>query len=405
MWRVPLPLIGGGGDIAVTIDSDTYIGDLHTWLGGPTGIRDVQITADGADVGEIIITTAFASGSTFEFIAVNGGRFLGEGGNGGNGGQDLGSTGEAGDEGEDGTAAITNQGTFAVSINVDDGFLFGGGGGGGGGAYTDTGTGGDAGGGGGGGQGWSGGTGGFAGASIGLPPATDGTAGTRIGAGSAGDGGGVSATSDGGDGGTWGLGGKSGRSSNLIGGVGGFGSLFYYGGLGGKAGRAYSGSNLTLSGSSSEATLRSQGRILGETSSNALNVPSLMFNFWAGDIQPTNDNIGITFQSTGSTLEINTTQSPTASTQYYLIGGSGTGANYQVRTRGLTGDIDGAFASEAASPGTWVTLSSSRSWWHNYTSSGTRAALFELRRSDIPSVGADDVMASVFLKTSMESEP
>lgn len=407
MWRSPLPLFGGGGDISVVIDSDTYIGDLFVWLGSPTGIRAVQITADAADVGEIWIPTDFAVGSTFEFIGINGGRFLGEGGNGGGGGADFGSTGEAGAPGSDGRPAIQNFGTYPVSIDVDDGFLFGGGGGGGGGAYTDTGTGGDAGGGGGGGQGWSGGALGLGGNSIGLPPAEDGTAGTRLTAGAGGDGGGLSPVNGaGGGGGTWGLGGRSGRTSDLLSGVGFGASFFYYGGLGGQAGAAYQGGNLTLSGVETEATLRAQGRILGEIGPDYITVPSFSLNYWSGEVGiPYNGNAGINFLSTGATLEIDTNSSPTASTVYYLTGGSGTGADYQVRIRGLSGDREGTISTSAAADGTWVQININRQWFNNFTGTGRWAALFELRRNDIPSVGADDVMASFFVKSVYEAEP
>ena len=409
VFYVPPPLFAGSAaDIELVIDSDTYIGDLYVFLGSPTGKKNVLITLDGADAGEISITTDWAIGSTFEFVAINGGRYIGEGGNGGAGGIDLGATGEAGGPGTDGTPAIENLGTYAVSINVDDGFLFGGGGGGGGGSYNDTGTGGDAGGGGGGGQGWSGGAGGAAGINIGLPPATPGTAGTRTAAGAAGSGGGISATtSAGGAGGTWGLGGRTGRSTNMLQGVGFAASFFYYGGLGGDAGEAYKGTNLTLSGATSEADLRTAGRILGEigTGGGYLTLPS-NFNFWGFDIQPTNDNIGISFSQLGYTQEIDTTSSPSASTQYFITGGSGTGANYQVRTRGLSGDSDPSYwDTSAAGAGTWVTVSSLRQYYENFTGGGSAGHLMEMRRSDIPSVGADDVMASFYVKVTMESEP
>ena len=405
MFIIPPPLFAGSqADISLTIDSDTYIGDLYTFLGSPSGKKNVEITVDGADVGEIIISTSWTAGSTFSFIAVNGGRILGEGGDGGNGAPDYGATGEAGSAGGNGTAAIKNNGTYPVSINVDDGFLFGGGGGGGGGSYTDTGTGGDGGGGGGGGQGWSGGSFGFGGnPSEGLPAPGPGTAGTRSVQGFPGAGGGpgFSATSNGGEGGTWGLGGRTGRSSNILAGFGIGSSFQYHGGLGGDAGNAYQGSNLTLSGSDSEATLRAAGRILGELGFG-LRGPSLSFSFAGFDIQPTNDDIGIAFQTDGRTIEINTTTSPTASSTYYAPGASG--ANYQVRVRGLTGDTDDA-PDIGTTPGTWATINTLRQFYWNFTGNGAKAALFEMRRSDIPGVGTDDVMLSFYLKVVMESEP
>ena len=409
MWNVPPVLIAGDlANVVQTITMDTDIGNLFDFLGQPGGVRNVSITVDGADVGNILITTEWALGSTFEFIAINGGRFLGDGGDAGAGGADFGATGEAGLPGQDGGHAITNQGTYPVSIDVDDGFLFGGGGGGGGGSYTDTGTGGDAGGGGGGGQGYNGGAAGAGGSpSIGIPPPTPGSPGTRFNNGLGGIAGGFTdVDGGGGDGGGFGLGGRTGRSSNIIQGVGGFGSFFYYGGLGGNAGRAYSGSNLTLSGVDDEATLRAAGRILGETGPDYLTVPGFSFNFFGFDIQPTNDNIGISFQSGGATLEINTTGAPpTPSTLYYLTGGTGTGANYQVRTSGRTNDSDPSYWDTGAGAGVWQTISVLRQYFENYTASGTAAHLMEMRRSDIPGVGADDVMASFYVKVSMESEP
>lgn len=417
MWRIPPPLVAGIGDAqSALITSDTYVGDLYTYLGSPSGRQDVTITVDGADAGEIIITNAWTAGSTFTFIATNNGRILGMGGAGGAGAPDLGATGDVATAGTSGTAAITNQGNYSVAIDADDGYIYGGGGGGGGGSYTDTGAGGDPGGGGGGGQGWTGGAGGAAGNPFtGVPAPTAGTAGTRSLAGSGGSGGGVTiGTSDGGDGGTWGLGGATGRSSDMLVGFGEFAVFLYHGGLGGSAGRAYSSSasQATYSGAKSEATLRSEGRIKGETGGggNYLVLPSFNFNVVGFDIQPTNDSIGVGFQSDGAYLKVDTTKvpAPTPSTTYWLTGGSGTGSEWEVRERGETGDTDGgAWTSQAAVPGTWVQLSTFMQWSKNYTGSGAKAALFEFRRSDIPGTTStsDEVMGSVFVKIAISSEP
>lgn len=400
MWRIPSPLISGSGaDIVETITSDTYIGDLYTYLGSPAGVKAVVLTVDAVLAGEIIISNSFAIGSTFSFIAINGGRFVGVGGNGGAGGPDFGATGEAGVAGTSGSAAIKNNGTYPVSINVDDGYLFGGGGGGGGGSYTDTGTDGDAGGGGGGGQGFYGGTGGTVGPYLGVPAPVAGTAGTISTAGAGGTSGGLS-EGDGGDGGTWGLGGKTGRSSNLVS-FGSFGSFFYYGGNGGDAGDAYNGvSAATLSGATSETALRAAGRILGEFNRPKLVLPST-FSFDGSSA--TAANIGISFQSTGATLEINSTQSPSPSTVYYLTNGSGTGSNYEVRVRGLSGDVDGTFATQAAVPGTWADISTLRQWYWSVLNQ-TKGALFEIRRADIVGTTStsDEVMQSFYVKVSHE---
>jgi hypothetical protein len=131
MWRIPPPLVAGIGDAqSALITSDTYVGDLYTYLGSPSGRQDVTITVDGADAGEIIITNAWTAGSTFTFIATNNGRILGMGGAGGAGAPDLGATGDVATAGTSGTAAITNQGNYSVAIDADDGYIYGGGGGG-----------------------------------------------------------------------------------------------------------------------------------------------------------------------------------------------------------------------------------------------------------------------------------
>lgn len=408
MWRIPPPMIAGSqADISLTISEDTLVGDLYVFLGSPSGKKNVELTVDGADAGQIIVNSSWATGSTFSFITVNGGRILGIGGNGGNGGPDFGTTGDFATGGNSGGDAIYNSGNYLCSLNIDDGFLFGGGGGGGGGSYTyiSAGEGGDPGGGGGGGQGFTGGLGGLGGNPFqGFPAPSPGTAGSISAAGVGGQTGVFDDTTWGGDGGGWGLGGRTGRSSQMIQGFG-FGAQFkYYGGLGGRAGDAYKSlQSATLSGAKSEATLRSQGRILGEIGPY-LKLPSFSFNFWGFDIQPTNDNVGISFLTNGKTQEVNTTHGTTASSIYYAPGGAG--ANYQVRERGQGGDHDGsAWTASAAAAGTWVDISTLRQWYRNFTGPGNAAGLFEMRRSDIPSVGADDVMDSVYVKVTMESEP
>jgi hypothetical protein len=178
----------------------------------------------------------------------------------------------------------------------------------------------------------------------------------------------------------------------------------YYGGVGGNAGNAYAGGNLTLSGSDNEATLRAAGRILGEIGPDRLTTPSFSFNFFANTGIGISANVGLSFQSTGATLEINSAESPTASTTYYLTGGSGTGSDYEVRVRGLSGDVDnGSFTVEAAVPGTWVAISALRQWYWSLLNA-TRGALFEMRRADIPGTTStsDEVMQSFYLKATNE---
>ena len=117
---------GSANASSALITSDTYVGDLFTFLGSPAGRQDVTITVDNADAGEIIISTAWTAGSTFTFIAQNSGRFLGVGGAGATGGGDIGATGTSAGNGGDGGSAILNLGGYAVSIDIDDGYLYGG---------------------------------------------------------------------------------------------------------------------------------------------------------------------------------------------------------------------------------------------------------------------------------------
>lgn len=133
MWRNPL-IIAGGGAVTLTITSDTLIGNLHTFLGSPTGQQAINILIDGADVGDVQITTDFAAGSTFTFQCINGGRILGLGGDGGKGANRpvASNTYNSGNKGSPGGHAIDSQ--YDVNIDIDDGYLFGGGGGGGGGS-------------------------------------------------------------------------------------------------------------------------------------------------------------------------------------------------------------------------------------------------------------------------------
>lgn len=408
MWTIPPPFMSGSANASsALITSDTYVGDLFTFLGSPAGRQDVTITVDNADAGEIIISTAWTAGSTFTFIAQNGGRFLGVGGAGATGGGDIGATGTSAGNGGDGGSAILNLGSYAVSIDIDDGYLYGGGGGGGGGSYTDTGAGGDAGGGGGGGQGFNGasneygGVGGLGGVQIGVPPPGPGTDGSITMPGTGGLGGGVTiGTSDGGNGGSWGLGGYSGRSSNILSGIGNLAQFLYNGGLGGRSGDAYRGTTAaTLIGASSETTLRSNNRMYGDFGPDYITLPFALTSALEAAVL---EDSGHSFLSTGATLEINTTTTPVASTSYYLTGGTGTGANIEVRARGLTGDTDGTWTQTGAVDGTWVDISTLRQWYKSSDNYSAVGALFEMRRTDLTSTVLtaypDAVMASFFVK-------
>lgn len=261
MWRIPAPLIAGGGAQSLYFTSDTWIGDLWTYMGSPSQPVTVLITADAADVGGIYVSADFTAGSTFQIDVINGGRLVGEGGNGGAGGDDLGASATSGTGGVDGGHALASEG-WVIDVDLDDGFLLGGGGGGGGGSGADRGATADAGGGGGGGQGFNGGTGG-AGGSGSTPVADDGTAGSVSAPGAGGGGGGVTAPfPDGGGGGNWGESGTRGYHQSATGNI-------VKAGIGGAAGNAFgpiSGSAaINYIGALTEAQLRTAGRISGET--------------------------------------------------------------------------------------------------------------------------------------------
>lgn len=257
--------MSAGTTIQKTFTSDTYIGDLWALCGSPAGQQVVSITADNCDLGEVIITADWANGTTFQFNVVNGGRIIGLGGDGGAGGDDNGTWGTKGLNGTDGTAAFSSVG-FNININLDNGYLLGGGGGGGGGSSFDSipvGPGGyvDPGCGGGGGSGFYITNGGAAGSPTGTPIGTYGQNGGSGGGGAGGVPGGGDATTQGGAGGNWGASGEPGYNDDM-------GSMLRYGGVGGKPGNAFDGTNgatLTYNGSKSEATLRSERRLHGQT--------------------------------------------------------------------------------------------------------------------------------------------
>jgi hypothetical protein len=263
MWRKPLSLVAGVQQQSFEFTSDEWIGDLYVYMGSPAFPVNVTITANNCDVGGIYIPADFSGGSTFQLIAINSGRFIGAGGNGGDGGDDLGASAENGGNGTAGGHAVSSEG-FVVDIDVDDGYLLGGGGGGGGASGRDLGASADAGGGGGGGigfvgQGGLGGTGG----SGSVPAAQNGTNGSQVNHGSGGAGGGTSiGTAVGGDGGDWGEGGRIGYDD--------VGSLFVgRAGIGGNGGNAFApisgAAAVNFNGSLTEAQLRSQTRVMGET--------------------------------------------------------------------------------------------------------------------------------------------
>lgn len=270
MWRIPVPLIAGSGETLLNFTADEWVGDLWSYLGSPALPVDVVITADGADVGGIYISANFAAGSTFQCTAINGGRFIGKGGDGGVGGSDLGASTSSAGDGTAGGHAIASEG-FDVDLDIDDGFLLGGGGGGGGASGVDLGATADAGGGGGGGIGFTG-EGGAAGSggTGSTPPAGNGIAGSSTAAGGGGAGGGTSAgTAIGGAGGDWGESGSLGYHD---------GANVGRAGTGGIAGNAFAPvlgtPTLNYTGSLTEANLRAAGRLKGETEGQIILHPS-----------------------------------------------------------------------------------------------------------------------------------
>lgn len=396
MWRIPAPLIAGGQGFAnATITADTYIGDLYAYLDSPVAPTDVTLTIDGADVGEIIISSAFASGSTFTFNCINAGRILGVGGNGGDGSDDLGSSGTVAGRGDDGTAAISSDG-FPVTVNIDDGFLLGGGGGGGGGSYTDS-VDGDAGGGGGGGQGFTGGVKGQGGASIGLPPAADGTNGSRGSFGTGGAPAGVDGEGSGGRGGAFGYGGLTGESTDLI--IGASSVLVHNGGLGGRAGDAFqsiNGAAITFSGAKSEATLRSEGRVLGDSDVVRLALPS---TFVSVDTVSLSETIGITVSPNGQFTR--TKPSGDTTSDWATATLVGFGNDYDIRIPSASPGsetLSGTFDVSPGAVGTWFNLSVARTYSFTTASTRNTAALLEIRRADFPAgTPADYVSDSVYI--------
>lgn len=396
MWGPFVSLWSGGKTEVVNVNIDEYIGNLWVYLNSPAGPVDVQFTVDNADAAEIIIPLDFHSESTFQFTAINGGRFVGTGGNGASGGDDNGATGTSGNSGQGGGHAIRSD-TFGINIDIDDGFLLGGGGGGGGGSYDDTGAGGTPGGGGGGGIGWGDATGGAAGSPTGSPTADAGTAGSQLAAGMGGDGG-STGVNNGGDGGGWGLGGTYGQFASPKGAV--FGTTQGNGGSGGNGGAAFypvNGATITFNGASGEPTLRIQSRIKGETD-GLLRLPDDgILGFHVGIGHPSR-TYGWTLINDGTLREVNTDSGNTDYSTYWYVNAV-TAADYEVRAVAAT--EGGSWDSEPGAAGTWFVLSSTRVWSiTRSTTSGFAQSLFEIRRTD-----ETDPCASGLLDAGVEWEP
>jgi hypothetical protein len=403
MWRIPISLIGGSGVFDVEPEIDTYIGDLWVFLGSPSEPVDVVVRANNVDLAEIIIPADFAAGSTFQFTATNNGRFIGTGGAGGAGGDDNGNQGTKGGGGGSGGHAIQSD-TFAVNIDIDDGFLLGGGGGGGGGSFNDTGLDGTPGGGGGGGIGWGDAAGGAAGSPTGSPIATAGTAGTQTSAGGGGAGG-TSGTNNGGSGSGYGYGGTYGQFANPSTGIIG-GSGAGNGGSGGRAGAAFFPENLappTFNGAKSEATLRAELRLKGETDGvlNLFDITSFAVIVSSGT-----DTVGYGFLAdSGGTLQrINTESGNQNLTNSWYEGNSITPGDYEVRTVVGTGgqvwDLTGG------ADGTWVAISSLLTWSVSATDvRDSASSLFQIRRAGDTGGGDEGTAASALLIAIIEFEP
>jgi hypothetical protein len=401
MFQRRIPLFAGDtANIVATFTTDTLINNLWVYFGEPSGDQNVDITVDGCDIGDVIITSDWGSGSTFTFTCINGGRICGLGGDGGDGGDDFGATGERGFKGNDGSPAITCSG-FAVDVDIDDGYLLGGGGGGGGGAYEDTGVGGNPGCGGGGGAGFSVTAGGNAGAFTGLPQSADGGDGGPAGPGLGGIGT-IDDTINGGDGGNWGAGGKSGNASNALA-TGGFGP--YTAGVGGAAGNAFSpssGATINFTGSKSETTLRTENRLLGQLGS----IPRLLeFRSFIASRSGTSTH-GWSFQSDGVLVLVDSVGGGTDITGHWYptspVSNPGIGANYEIRNRNNTDSEDAAgWDSTPGAQGTFFALSSTRAWTIT-SGSGIESGggLMEIRAVNQP---AGDILVSGYISITDEN--
>jgi hypothetical protein len=403
VWTFPPALIAGGGTASLYFTEDTLVGDLYAYLGNPSEELEVTVVADNCDVGNVIITSSFNGGCTFNFTAVNGGRFLGLGGDGGKGGDDEGANGTPGVRGNSGGHAIQSSG-FPVNIDVDDGYLLGGGGGGGGGSFDDLGTSGTPGGGGGGGQGFGTTVGGAAGTPIGIPIASAGGNGSAVAPGSGGAGG-SGIINTGGDGGTFGYAGGYGQMAapNTFG----FSSSpsAGCGGAGGNGGNAFYGTNgsiATFSGAKSEATLRSENRILGETKGRLVIVDHQVTAFHVGTSTTAagwswlNDSGGTLRRKSGGNL--------TSYTQYwYNYFDDITASDYEVRyVAGTVGGLGGSSAWDLTFgvADTWYNLANIQTMEINANSTFDRAiALVQMGRA-----GEEKAIANGLISAAIEWE-
>jgi len=260
MWDVPFPLmVGGGGSKNLVIDSDlvtgyttivdgrSYVGayDLYRECGYPTEPTSVVLTINSAaKCAMVIVSNDFASGSSVGIVVSGSAQVVGAGGQGGDGGYADDGIAMDGGPGQAGGAALLL--SRNISLNIDDGYLYGGGGGGGGGAGAISSNGGS---GGGGGRGFNNAPGG-AGEWV---NGTDGTAGSITAPGVGGTG-----AADGGAGGNWGSAGTDGADTGKNGGAGGAAGYAILGRVSGVV--------VTLTGAKNLSTLTSEGRLLGSYS-------------------------------------------------------------------------------------------------------------------------------------------
>lgn len=405
VWTIPAPLFASSSDtVDTTFTSDTYVGDLYAYLGSPSVAADYTITADACDVAEIIISASFPAGSTFSFVAINNGRFIGVGGAGGGGALDLGPIGERGGRGDQGGDAIVSYG-WPVNIDVDNGFILGGGGGGGGGGFHDQGSFGTPGGGGGGGAGWGNAAGGAAGTPSGLPGvAQPGVAGSQAGPGAGGEGGTTGTIFDnyGGDGGGYGRCGKVGGSPQPSVFLGGFGLSDGTGAAGGDAGAAFFPTNAnavaTLNGVKSEATLRAEGRIKGEI--GGLILLGAGTNAWDLVTGAGTAIAGLTLKA-NSLGELQTNNGGNLSTldfYWYNSPFTITPGDYEMRYLSLSG---GGWDTEPGVTDTWYRLDVDRTFEIQATS-GIKSALHAV---EIGRYNENEACATGFLFAYAEFEP
>jgi hypothetical protein len=417
VWRNPLLIAGTGESAQVLINTRTEQADLYVLLGQPSTPINWEITIDGVDMLGFAIKNTFPAGSTFSFTLINGARIVGFGGFGGNGGN-AGTSEQGGARGGFGGDAITS--AFPVSLNADDGYLLGGGGGGGGGASFNvpSSTVKLAGSGGGGGAGFS--------FSIDSPffpsgwfTSSPGIAGSgTVGSGTGPENGqfgnfdqpglGGTTLQAGGDGGLLGSAGLAGTGVSPF--TGSAQNFDGTGGAGGNAGRAYfgTGSNvLTLSGAKSEATLRSEGRIKGQSKAPYFTGgPSAGIGDLATNNRYLNDASaglgsvhGFTFKTTGQLQFLNGGGDPVQA-GLFMDGTGLVGADFQVRQVNGPGVTQtGTWDFESGAINTWVDLSTDRTWsfTHGTGSIRTCGRLFEIRRTDVPGNPDDEIIGRLWL--------